>query len=40
MINDFKAREKTLRDKFSFIEGERDKLLGMIEIMNKESLKS
>jgi len=33
IINDYKAREKTLRDK------ERDKLLGMTKNLKKESLK-
>jgi len=38
LIDDFTTREKTLRDKFVLIEGERDKLLSLIDNLKKKSL--
>ena len=38
LIDDFTAREKTLRNKFVLIEGERDKLLSLIDNLKKNSL--
>ena len=38
LIDDFTAREKTLRNKFVLIEGERDKLLSLIDNLKKASL--
>jgi len=38
VISDLRSCEKTLRDMFTCIEGERDNLLGMIKNIKKESL--
>jgi hypothetical protein len=38
LINEFVAREETLREKFALIEGERDTLLEIVENLKKQSL--